>query len=553
MRYPENFPGPRRIGQETLGFRRSIAFAKGVSALNKSRLTAIALMIILTFSPVALAKDYIEVWPEGWSDVTPLFKTSIFADRFFTVHDSAGTSFLSVDGVYFKELDLTYRMVQDRVVKEKVVLRSKTEIESAYLGLDQNGRRHVVWLERSAERNSINHTSFDAPYQGHEAKSLLETDHTIQDLSAFQDGKATHAVWSEREGYFQIKYAKIEDGELATLETVTNTSELSVRPSVTVDSHGTPHIVWVESTPIGIEIHYSKKMAESWSKPRKVGAGSVQDVQLGGSISLASFDDELYIAWATLPSNSNRLFVYLVKLDAQGEMTSPAPFALGSKAQFVVGTEQPELVWQGVGPFGAQINHADLHGGPTNLTVGRKGAFRPESFSIGHFRYVYWLQAHPDGGYEVFEINNQYPKVISVWRKMGLDESAPFYHLIFLFVSTLMLAAVYTVLNMGVMLAGGAIYSLLQRFGAYHKQPLFYQVALMATILVVFRRLPIPAGNPEFFGLIHYGLSYAIATLGTFLILRKVRQRGFFLTVSICLIWMFLYQFFALIPQNILR
>lgn len=513
----------------------------------------IVLVVLLLLSSEVFARDYIEVWPEGWSDVIPVFQTSIFADRFFVAHDSAGTSFLSVDGLYFKELDLTYRLVRNAVVEEEVVLCSQAEIDSASLGLDADGGRHVVWLERSPQGNTINHTTFAAPYGGHESFSFLETHHAIQDLAAYQVGKTTHVAWSERDGYFQIRYAQIENNEVILLETVTDTRDLSVKPSITVDNQGVVHLAWMETTDIGIHISYSTRQEGGWSRPRKVGDGSVQDVQQGGNISLAAFGNEVYLAWSALPRNSSRLFVFVSKVNAQGEIEAPVPFAMGSRAQFVAGVNGPELVWQGAGAFGAQINYSPEQSEITNLTVGRKGAFRPEAFSIDGFRYVYWLQAQSDGSFMVHGINNQFPKAISVWRKMGIDESAPVYHLLFLLMSTIMLATVYTIMNIGVMFAAGVIYSLLQRFGAYYRQPFFYQVALIATLLVVIRRLPVPSGNPEFFGLIHYGLSHALATLGTFMILRKVKQRGLFLTMGITITWMLLYQFFALIPQTILR
>lgn len=524
--------------------------------LQRVKTIVILFILLLLVSPVALARDYIEVWPEGWSDISTFFRTSIFADRFFVVNDQAGTGILSVDGLYFKELDLSYRFVQGDTVVEHIVLKPKAEIESAFMSVDQANGRHILWLERSPEGNSINYTKVTVPYLGHEIWPIVETHHTIQDLAAFQEGETTHLVWSERDGYFQIKYAQVKQGELLVLETVTDTEDLSVRPSITVDAAGTPHITWLEATMIGFDLRYSKRLEGGWTPYRKVGEGSVQDLQQGGGIAMASFNREVYILWSTMPHNSSSLFVHLAIVDQNGNISTPERLTLGTKAQFVTSALEPEIVWQGVGPFGAQVNHAYLKDGRlheiTNLTVGRKGAFRPEAFAKGEFRYVYWLQAQAEPGFTVSGINNEFAKAISIWRKVGLDEEAPMIHLLFLFMSTLMLAGVYTVTNGGVLIIAGVIYSVLQRFGAYSKQPLFYQVALLATILIVLRRLPIPAGNPEFFGLVHYGLSYALATVGTFLILRKVKQRGFFLTLSVLLVWMLLFQFFALVPQSIL-
>ena len=520
--------------------------------LDRVRTIALIAVIFLLVSPATWAREYIEVWPEGWSEVTPLFGTSIFVDRFFVAHDSFGTSFLSVDGVYFKELNLTYRLIVKGNVVEEVVLRPQAEIGGAYLGLDENGERHILWLERSPAGNTINYTTFAVPYRGHEPAALVTTTNTIQDLAAFQRGDVAHVVWSEREGHFQIRYAQIEKGDMILLETVTDTSDLSVKPSIAVDQRGTAHLAWMETTQAGVEISYSRRVGSSWIQPRKVGEGSVQDIQQGGSIALTTFTDQVYLAWSALPRNSSALAVFLASINAQGGIATPTVLAPGTRAQYVRGAQEPEMVWQGVGPFGAQVNYLSDDGQITNLSVGRKGALRPEAVSIDGYGYVYWLHAQPDGGFVVHGINNEFPKGISLWRRMGIDEDTPLYHLAFLLVSTFMLAAVYTIMNIGVVVVAGVLHTLLQKIAAYRGRGLFYQVALLGTLMVAIRRLPIPAGHPEFFGLIHYGLSYALATMGTFVILRDVKQRGLFVTIGIMIIWMLLYQFFALIPQTIL-
>jgi len=57
-------------------------------------------------------------------------------------------------------------------------------------------------------------------------------------------------VWSERDGSYQIKYAQITAGELAALETLTDTPDLSIRPSVIVDGEGIVHVAWMETDPV---------------------------------------------------------------------------------------------------------------------------------------------------------------------------------------------------------------------------------------------------------------------------------------------------------------
>ena len=124
-----------------------------------------------------------------------MFKTSIFADRFYAVSDTSGTSFLSVDGVYFRELDLTYRLLQGDALVEEVILRHRAEIDSACLGVDHEGRRHILWLERSPEINSVNYTALEVPYAGMNPLSCLkpeiDQDGRLSGMSPFmQSGRA---------------------------------------------------------------------------------------------------------------------------------------------------------------------------------------------------------------------------------------------------------------------------------------------------------------------------------------------------------------------------
>ena len=60
---------------------------KGVTTMTKVRCVSIILVILFVVTPAAYTRDYIEVWPEGWSEITPFFPTSIFADRFFVTSD----------------------------------------------------------------------------------------------------------------------------------------------------------------------------------------------------------------------------------------------------------------------------------------------------------------------------------------------------------------------------------------------------------------------------------------------------------------------------------
>lgn len=525
----------------------------------KTKSVGCLVILLLLFSNPVVARDYIEVWPQDWSDVTPLFKTSIFANRFFVKNDSLGASYLSTDGLYFKELDLVYRTVNRQAIEQEVVLRSKAELHGLFLGIDDRSNRHVVWSEKAENGYSINYTHFSIPYTDHMHHIIYTSNNTVQDIAAFQENNIIHLVWSERDKYFQIKYAQISNNELQFVETVTDTNDISVKPSIILNDRGIPHVFWMETSDSqGVKIlHASRLSNNQWSMPTKIGLGTVQDIKQGGVIELARYGPEIFALWASTHRGGNNLYVSLVKFDSSGEISEQEFLAAGSRARFVDGTTEPQLVWQSDGQFGTEIRYAkyidDHLDDEINLSVGRRGAFRPEAYCIDSNVYVSWLHADPEQGYVLHEINNEYPKKITTWRKVGIDEQAPFAHLLYVFISTFMMAMVYTVLNIVVMLVGGIIYGLVLRYNIYAEQSFFYRLSLLSIILMVVSRFPIPAVSASFFGLIHHGLAYVLALIGTYLLMRGVKNRGAFVNIATIIIWMYLFQYFSLIPEVILR
>ncbi len=245
------------------------------------------LVVLLLSGSVFAARDYIDVWPAGWSEVTQLFNTGIFTDRFLvTDMGPLGTIFLTEDGLYFKELDLVLRVAKDGEVLRRINLAARRELISHRLGTDGEGNIYAVWIEKSAEGYSLNYTNFDPAKGDPELTVLLVTDHTIRDLDAFQEDDITHVVWSEWEEHLQIKYGKIESGQLVTLAAVTDNTNVSVRPSVTVDhGGGRPAVAWVESDAHqAVRIYFSKETEAGWTPPLVIGSGSMSDIEQGGEV-----------------------------------------------------------------------------------------------------------------------------------------------------------------------------------------------------------------------------------------------------------------------------
>ena len=82
-------------------------------------------------------------------------------------------------------------------------------------------------------------------------------------MAAYQGDESIHAVWSEREQYFQIRCAEIRGGELVQIETVTDTPDMSVRPSILVDEEGDSTSGLDETTQMGVDIVYSRRTGKA--------------------------------------------------------------------------------------------------------------------------------------------------------------------------------------------------------------------------------------------------------------------------------------------------
>src|SRR5690554_4376304 len=86
-------------------------------------------------------------WPEGWSEITPLFNTGLQGHRYVVQQDQHGISTLSVDGVYQEDLQLNYRLYhQNELLVEDVIARGNINYPNFFL--DDQGIRHLLWLQR---------------------------------------------------------------------------------------------------------------------------------------------------------------------------------------------------------------------------------------------------------------------------------------------------------------------------------------------------------------------------------------------------------------------
>lgn len=493
---------------------------------------------------------------QDWSDATPLFETSIYAERLTIINDGHGTSLLTLDGRYARGLNLTYRLFQDDKLNKEIVLVREKEVQNPNLLADAE-TRHVFWLEKLVGKNSISYTKIDIPYNGHGQEILLSTQNIIQDLNVYFHNDVFHLVWSERSNGYQIHYAQMVDGKLGPYEIITHSRDVSLRPSIAVDNYGTVHVAWYESTPSAVQIHYAKKQAHKWSSPINIGLASVKDIANRNVIELNPSNSVLHAAW-TSSLRSSAPDINMVEISDKA-INGPFKITTGTHPKIYQVGEELKLVWQSEGHYGSEVYTGTYGDGQLNgilkLTSGRESGLRPEPLVKDGYSYIYWLRANDQGDFFVYEINDQHPRVTTFWDYIGIDKHNPIGHLAFLISNTAMSAPTIVIFDFTAVFFGIFIYILLNRYKTFRNRSLFYQIVLFAALVLVLRYIPLPILKPVPINSIHYLLTILIATLCTYAILYPIKRNlrsNNCVQVAVIILWLFLFQFFTMLPHNIL-
>lgn len=516
----------------------------------------IVLILLLTVTIPEIGEAF-RPWPEGWSDLSQLFSTSLSSNQIAVLQDESGTSFLTLDGTYFQRLNLVLRNYVNDVLERETVFVEGAELASPILLSGDAGQRHLLWIERSSGSNAIHFGEVQLSSGEFHSDPLWITSNAVQDLAAIRtDAGDLHMVWSERSNAFQIMYGTYKGGVLEVRQLSSTVDASSVRPSLIQDNDGIIHIFWFESSQLGVEVHYAGWDGEEFVGRAVVGRGAVSDIQQGGFIALGNTAEGIAVVWSAAAQGSPSPHLYVSYLRKSGEFSSPKALAVGARPSFVIGSTG-DLVWQVGSSDGTDVYYGRLDGEDLDdqvvLSVGKQGAFRPTALLGGDGRTdVYWLQAQEQGGYALYNINNRFPKQLTVWDKVGIDSDYPWAHLVFVVGSNIMLTLVYFLTSLGVTLPGLSAYLLLLRIRTYRNSSLLWQVALCGVLLALIERIGIPGAFPKYFGAVHYGISFGVATLGTYLMAKGGRARGDFAHVLIVLGWMYLFLFFRLLPQSIL-
>ena len=115
-----------------------------------------------------------------------------------------------------------------------------------------------------------------------------------------------------------------------------------------------------------------------------------------------------------------------------------------------------------------------------------------------------------------------------------------------------MLSLAYLGMNLIIVALAVSLLMLLGRLKAVKRQGLFYHVSLVAILMMVLQETPFAFGKVGFYGEIYFLLTVLLATVISWCLLRTIKTESSFSGfkwVIIVGLWLFLQQFFALIPH----
>lgn len=515
----------------------------------------ICLLVGITNPTTVYGATY--TWPEGWSDTSSLFATGLQGNRFYVEQDDQGISVVSVDGVYQEDLRLAYRLYSgEQLITEKTIAQGR--INYPNLLIDDQGIRHLLWQQRADGRYQLVYAKLSADGETLEQTTLLAGSYRIQEPVMARIEDQYHVVWVDNKTQgFQVRHGVISGNRLSLEQAVAVTDKTSVRPAITGDHLGGVHVSWLEVGVGGAELMYSRRKVGSFARPQRVASVSSRMVNDNGTNLIYTQNGIINFLWSDAlgVSGSGGFYLHWTQTNSSGNIEgSPATIAPGDRPRVrPKDSGSYHLVWQSSYQGVTQVHYGVLTDSTvtdvTVLNARRASSFRPEfAVSDNGDLAVFWLEALPEGGYQVRTINDSNPRTITWWERMGIDSDSPGLHLAFLVSGTSMLALSYLGINLLVALAIYAALFVFGRFPLYQKN-LLLQICVVAVLFMVLQETPIAFSQPVFVGPVYYLLTIVLASLWTLIFVKRLTIGKGFENAVVIFLWMFWQYFYALIPQ----
>ncbi|MEC9488886.1 MAG: hypothetical protein UMV23_05335 [Halanaerobium sp.] len=474
--------------------------------------------------------------------------------------------------------------------------RGAMYIKNSYVIIDEQGRKRLVWTEERRRKDYSKYYLLQYAILDRNNGFLLKPQELFQDDYPLSDLRVkegpdgfTHIFWTGRGQYDYHGFHLAADtmGQLALPpQAVIKMGHTVNRGDFYLTADGSLHIAWTQVEDDGEHLYYAvyNQNRELLREPVDFGVVSLFAVdQMDGRTiqlercypRLTGWDDRVALVWNQIPGGSRAQYAYNIELqffsqkgDFIGERIELSSYNyLSTHPDVAVLGDRMAVAWHEVmGDFShvffAEVNkEGEVLQGRMRLDLKKATALRPKIViaGTGNDYLIFWTRVGEDGGYLASK-NTIYPEEPSLWYKLGIGESQPIQSLLYVFVTDLLLAFVYSIPSFMVVAIGFFALSLLGRWVGdkwlddnfnlvcFFLFSLFF--VLKDTILFPYKPFPIPATLQW--------INFIISTfLVTFFFNRLRRDSGWpglktsMGKLLISYAWVYFYTFLIAIPQLI--
>lgn len=543
----------------------------------------------------ASARDPQGLWarPEGWSRERFLGDVALGSERIGAAAGPGDVIYAAwSSGSGADELGVYLGIVRHGTLVGEPLLLS-TRSPGAYtdpaVAVGPDGRVHVAWESKRGQSYELMYASVspegtvDVP-----GTVIISGDGPMKAISMAAKPGGVDIVWSDwRFRGYEIYHMSVDvaaDGSKIRVSPdhqLTASDTTSSEPLILAGPDGRRHLLWLEKKDNVSDVMHGILVSDAAGTRVEDAAVIGHGTRLREDYLAAAVDSEgmLHVVWAATVSEGGLrpedIDLYYTRLGPDGTvMVPPTPVVTGPgialRPAIAAGKGGVlHLAWVEDTTGTAKVYYKTLaFSGTAKMEIGKavcldtssRASLMPRlvSTSDGHVHVMTLRFAEGGRGYKLYTMNDQFPEPPSLWWRVGLDEASPLWDIAFKLAVDLGLAALYTGMNGGLVIAGMLFIEVLRRLGL--KRRLDRTPAVLGLLTIAFMYLleetVLFAARPRFIGTGFEYMTAALATASTFAMMRILKNRWWHETLghmSLAGLWVYWQMFFGLLVNLILQ
>lgn len=543
----------------------------------------------------AFARDPRGLWvrPEGWSRERFVGDVALDSERIGAAAGPGDVIYAAwSSGSNADELGVYLGIVRNGTLAGEPLLLSG-ERRGAYknpaVAVGPDGRVHVAWESKRGQTYQLVYASvspegaIDVP-----GTVIVSGEGPMKSISMAARPGGVDIVWSDwRFRGYEIYHMSVDvtaDGSkihVSPDHQLTANETTSSEPLILAGPDGRRHILWIEKKDSVSDVMHGILISDA-AGTRVDGAAAIgHGTRLEEDYLAAVIDPNgvLHVVWAVTVSEgvlkAEDIDLYYTSLTSDGRVIMPpTPVVTGPglalRPTMAAGKGGIlHLAWVEDTTGTAKVYYKTLApyedakvaiGEAVCLDTSSRASLMPRlvSTSDGHIHVMTLRLAEGGRSYKLYTMNDQFPEPPSLWWRVGLDEASPLLDIVFKLAVDLGLAALYTGMNGGLIVAGMIFIEALRRLGL--KRRLDETPAVLGLLTIAFMYLleetALFAARPRFIGTGFEYMTAAMATAFTFAVMRAVKNRWWHETLghmSFVALWVYWQMFFGLLVNLILQ